>query len=103
MRGFNQSELIALGIAEKTLHRVWYGLKRSKNTVMQSHLNKKERKDNLKNAFEVQNFSTDILSKRVLLIDDIMTTGETLNEACLALRRKGFKQIEAIVLSRGTK
>lgn len=98
-RGYNQSLLISrqlakeLGIAEKS--RL---LERVKNTRSQSLLkNRSERYLNVKDAFIVNN-SEQIINKTVLLVDDISTTGFTLEECAGALKKAGaIKVIGAVI------
>ena len=101
-RGYNQAELIArqigksLGILvdEKVLVR-------SVNTAPQKELNDKERTKNTKNAFQVTH--NIVKYKRVLLVDDIYTTGATLDACSDALTNAGAAQIyfAAVCIGRG--
>ena len=80
-RGYNQSVMIAQGITEKTGIPIGKGfLVRSVNTATQTHKSKEERWQNVKDIFEVQH-AEQLEGKHVLLIDDVLTTGATL-EAC---------------------
>ena len=80
-RGYNQSMMIARGISEITGIPIGEKfLVRSVNTATQTHKTKEERWKNVKDIFEVQH-SERLESKYVLLIDDVLTTGATL-EAC---------------------
>jgi len=89
-RGFNQAELIAKGFCQTTGYNLQkQGLKRQKETQPMFDLNPQEREENLKNAFIVD----DILSRHhsnlpILLIDDIYTTGTTVQEAVKVLKAK---------------
>lgn len=86
-RGFNQSYLIAWGfLGKKPKNNI---LKRIIDTKPQTELSKKERWENVKNAFLVEK---DLKEKSILLIDDVMTTGATLNFASKALKEKGAKK-----------
>ncbi len=80
-RGYNQSEWIAKGISE-TLNKPLsvHHLKRNLHTSTQTKKNRFERWKNVENIFEVSK-SDELIGKHVLLIDDIVTTGSTL-EAC---------------------
>lgn len=98
-RGYNQSELIAKEISKiikvpiqsKILFKV-------KNTVPQSTLNKKEREENAKGAYEVKN-SSKLMNKKILIIDDIYTTGNTVNECANMLIKNGIKKSNIGVLT----
>ena len=98
-RGYNQSELIAkeiskiikLPIANKILYK-------TKNTVPQSSLNKKQREENAKGVYKADNI-TRIGNKKILLVDDIYTTGNTVNECANILIQKGIKRTDIGVLT----
>lgn len=80
-RGYNQSLMIAQGIAEVTDIQIGDGfLVRSVNTATQTHKNKEERWQNVKDIFELRHPER-LEGKYVLLIDDVLTTGATM-EAC---------------------
>ena len=103
-RGFNQAEIIAHLIAERQKLKLAQNLLiRQKNTKTQSELAKKERYVNIKDAFEL-NPRIDIKTlksiKYVLLIDDIWTSGNTLNECCKVLKRKGVREVWGLTLAR---
>ena len=86
-RGYNQVELIArkLGITyeSKTLIK-------QKNIVSQSELNRIQRKQNIKGAFKLVN-EEKIKNKKILLLDDIYTTGSTVKECCKTLKNARTK------------
>ena len=70
-----------------------------KNTKTQSLLNLEERKNNLKGCFEVMN--KDLLeNKKVLLVDDIYTTGTTVKECILQLNKGKPKEINIFIVAR---
>lgn len=99
-RGFNQAELIAkkLGL-ELGIPISSDTLLRTKNTSPQKELNDQDRKSNLKNAFQV--VKNDIKSKKILLIDDIYTTGSTLDAAASALLHHGAEKVYFLSISIG--
>lgn len=81
-RGYNQSEIIARGASEITGIPVLSNLiERKQNTRSQTSMNRQDRFDNMAAAFMIRNSSVDLTEKKVLLIDDVVTTGATL-EAC---------------------
>lgn len=99
-RGFNQAALIAAGVARQLklpLHRD--ELLRVRNTAPQASLGHEERWRNVRGAFEVAP-SAGIAEQRIALIDDVMTTGATLDAAARALKRAGAARVEAWVVAR---
>ena len=98
-RGYNQSKLIAkeiskiinIPIAENILYKI-------KNTVPQSSLNKKQREENAKGVYKGINI-TKLHNKKILIIDDIYTTGNTVNECAKILIQKGIKRRNIGVLT----
>ena len=98
-RGFNQSELLAVELAERIQKRCSAkNLKRIRETIPQSSLSVKERKENIKNAFALEN-PHEIQQKTILLIDDIFTTGTTINECARVLYENGAKAVFSFCLS----
>lgn len=98
-RGYNQASLIARPIS-RNLH-IPYKLRaisRAKETSSQVGLNAKEREQNVLNAFEGDLEINQ--NKSVLVIDDITTTGSTLNECAKALRNSGAKKVYCFTLAR---
>lgn len=71
-------------------------LKRFKKTTFQYKLNKNERKNNVENAFKV---CININMLKILLVDDIFTTGSTLNECAKLLKSHGASQVDCFVLA----
>jgi len=95
-RGFNQSVLLAELLAkEKGLSLDKFVLKRIKNTVSQTGFSRKERNKNLKNAFQVSKKGK-IEGRNILLVDDVRTTGTTLNEAKKTLLRAGARSVRTL-------
>jgi competence protein ComFC len=98
-RGYNQSWFIAQGILGLTTIELKENiLKRRRNTLSQTNLTRKERQENVQNAFELSDKYT-VQGKSVLLIDDVVTTGATLNEGAQHLKRMGAKKVFALALS----
>jgi ComF family protein len=85
MRGFNQSDLLASGFATTP-----DALRRTRPTLPQAGLNREQRLQNLKGAFEA---SAEVAGKRVLLIDDVVTSGQTARECAKALRAEGAVEV----------
>jgi competence protein ComFC len=99
-RGFNQSEILAEGVSRVIDVPVSKDiLKRKRNTKDQTHLNVQQRKENVEGAFAVIH-PDKIIGKRVILVDDVMTTGVTLNECAKMLLQAGAKVIFAVTLAK---
>jgi ComF family protein len=98
-RGFNQSQILAEGISEVTnLPLIKDILKRKKNTQDQTYLNAQQRKENVRGAFVVTQPER-IVGKQVILVDDVITTGATLNECARMLLNARAKKIFAVTLA----
>lgn len=101
-RGFNQSEIIARPIADQLGARLEGNvLKRVRRTSDQTGLNADQRRENMRKAFEVIDANR-VHSKRVLLVDDVTTTGATLEEAATELRLAGCRNVYAAVIALAT-
>lgn len=99
-RGYNQSELIILELGKKVnIQVVTNILYKIRNTKQQSKLNKEQRKNNLKNAYKVKN-SENIKNKKVLIFDDIYTTGGTVEECAKVLKVAGAYEIGVLTLAK---
>jgi ComF family protein len=94
-RGYNQSEYIARGIRTVTRKPVLtHGIRRIKNTVTQTHLTAEERKKNMADAFTCSN-DVKIRGKKILLVDDVITTGATIEESADVLKKCGAARVVA--------
>lgn len=99
-RGFNQSEEILKEVSVRLGIPVYPELViRQKRTVPQKILNEKGREKNLKNAFKIADNSVKL--KRVLFLDDIYTTGSTIDALALTLQKAGIEEIFSICLCIG--
>lgn len=99
-RGYNQSLLIAKEIAKQTnLLLIEDCLLKTKNIIEQSKLNKEDRENNIKGVYELKNKQI-IDNKKVLLIDDIYTTGSTVNECSKILRKGNVAKIGVLTLAK---
>ncbi|MGD8244644.1 MAG: ComF family protein [Anaerolineae bacterium] len=98
-RGFNQAALLAQQLS-KRVHLALDGhtLVRQRATASQVELNTEERKENVRDAFRCTTGA--LVDSRVLLIDDVCTTGSTLEACAVALRDGGAKSVQALTLSR---
>ena len=98
-RGFNQADLLARPLAEATSLVYSPGaLRRTRSTLPQFELGASERWENLRSSFEAE--SSAVNGKKVLLVDDIMTTGATLDAAAIALRESGAMDVYGLTLAR---
>jgi len=101
MRGHNPSAILARQISAALLTPILHPLKRSKATQSQQSLNKEQRKQNVRKAFTLNpNVQASIKGKRILLVDDVLTTGATANEAAKVLKRFGAKSVIVACIAR---
>jgi len=97
-RGFNQAELI-FRLWSETRGYFWLNaLERIRPTAPQYQLHVNERRKNMKGAFVVK-YGEALTGKRILLVDDILTTGSTLRECAVVLKKAGAAEIQALVLA----
>jgi ComF family protein len=98
-RGYNQSLELAKGVAAKLGVRALPGaLRKVRRTAPQNELSATERQTNLKDAFAADERM--VAGKNVLVVDDVMTTGSTLEEAARVLLRAGACRVEVLALAR---
>ncbi len=97
-RGFNQSEILAFALA-KNLEGPFLknALKRVRKTKSQIGLSKKERVENVLEAFKVNGAIPD---GKIFLVDDVFTTGSTLEECAKELKKAGAKEVWGVVLAK---
>ena len=107
-RGFNQAYLLVrdwkqiaenLNIGLSNIRIDTDVLTRSRWTDPQTGLDRKKRMTNIKNAFSVRD-ETIIKNKRILLVDDVYTTGATVNECAKALLRCNAEYVDVLTLAR---
>ncbi len=98
-RGYNQSELIAYAAAKLADLPYAQPLKRSHYTRSQTMLSRENRKKNLHGAFRVTNPKA-VKDKKVILVDDVFTTGSTLHEAAKELKAAGASKVAAITVAK---
>ncbi len=100
-RGFNQAEEIAKELAEfLKIPLISNCLIKIKETSPQIELTDEARKENVKGAFLVKN-KNQISGKKILLVDDVYTTGSTMEECARVLKESGVKEVVGIVIARG--
>lgn len=98
-RGYNQTELITQIIEEKSKIKNENILVKTKNTKTQSLLKNEDRKKNIENAFDIKNAEL-VKNKKVILFDDIFTTGATVNEISKLLKNSGAKNVFVLVIAK---
>jgi ComF family protein len=103
LRGFNQSELIAHSAVchlDRARFRVRKGiLRRVRPTVSQTGLTRHQRRENVRGAFVVAK-PDQLRDRTVVLIDDVYTTGTTLNECARVLRKAGAREVVVATVAR---
>ena len=100
-RRFNQSAILAMEVSRRTgIEEALVSLVRTKKTVSQVGLTIEERRLNMAGAFVVPDLRrADIAGRRVLLIDDVITTGATINAAARALKAGGAVRVDVLALA----
>ena len=101
-RGFNQSDLLARELSRRTGMPVLHAARRRRNTSSQAGLTNAQRRDNVRGAFSVPQPGV-VRGKSLLLIDDVMTTGSTVNACAAALRRAGAARVSVLTLARAAR
>ncbi len=99
-RGYNQALLIAREIAAHARLPVLDVLLRVRKTQTQTHFNRRERMRNLRGAFRLR-AGVDVRDKRLLLVDDVLTTGSTMDECARVLAEAGAGPAHALAVARG--
>ncbi len=98
-RGFNQSRVLAVKVSVEFGIPFADALEKTRATRPQNELSREKRLINLKDAFKVRDAK--ISNKNILLIDDVMTTGATLDECSRTLLESGVKSVRCLTLARG--
>jgi len=96
-RGFNQAEILARYICEKNGNELFIGLKRRDDRRHLAKLNKVNRADKIRGSF----YLDEKLETDVIIVDDIITTGATIEEAAQTLKASGAKKIYGLILAKG--
>ncbi len=101
-RGYNQSELVAREIGKRFNCVISTSLlDRTVDTPSQTQFNRKDRYRNLRNAFSINPKGKIESSQRYILVDDVFTTGSTLNACASVLRKAGAKQVDVLTIGHG--
>jgi ComF family protein len=104
-RGYNQADLLARALGDMiSLPVVTTGFKRVRHTQPQTSLNAVDRRDNVQGAFLCQSRRDNtIVGRRVVVIDDVCTTGSTLEACSLALKAAGASTVWGFTLARANR
>ncbi len=97
-RGYNQAELLCKEISKETGFAYADLLEKTADTEHQAKLNRNERLTNLKNTFKVRNTAL-VENKRIVLIDDVLTTGATAETVSAALKKAGAAKVYVLTVS----
>ena len=99
-RGYDQSELISRDLT-KNIKELEFenAIQKTKNNLRQSLLSKEQRKQNVQNAYKLTNIEK-IKDKKIILFDDIYTTGNTVNECAKILKQNGAKEIIVLTIAK---
>lgn len=97
-RGFNQAQLLARGVGKRTSLPVYRTLRKIRRTPPQAGLSAREREKNLHGAFSLIKSGTG--KGRILLVDDIYTTGATVQECSQILRSGGYESVYVLTVAR---
>jgi ComF family protein len=97
-RGFNQSDLLARSIARRSGVPLLHPLRRRRATRVQAGLSKTRRRENVAGAFAAR--AGAVQGLRILLVDDVMTTGATASACAHALKRAGARSVALLTLAR---
>ena len=100
-RGYNQSELLAAYVADALkIPKNFQILKKIHKTRPQVQFSGKKRRENLKNSFKICK-NADVLGKTFVVVDDVTTTGATLNECARILKVAGARKVWGLVVAKG--
>jgi len=101
-RGYNQAEILADYIAQRLkFPKNFQILKKSKFTKTQVTVSGRKRRANLKNSFVFTGLKDTIKNKTIVIVDDVTTTGTTLNECAKVLREAGARRVWGLVIAKG--
>ena len=99
-RGYNQSYLLAKAIAKKTgINLEKNCLFKTKNIIEQSKLNKEDRMKNIQGVYELRNYKN-LKNKKIIILDDIYTTGSTVNECCRILKEANPNKLGVLTIAK---
>ncbi|MDP2641609.1 MAG: hypothetical protein Q8P39_03750 [Candidatus Yanofskybacteria bacterium] len=105
-KGFNQAKLIAQDMEKKCAGKVVSLLARTKDTKSQTKLTRLKRKENVKGVFaeskalQLPKWHVGNFPARVVLVDDVWTTGATMQECCRVLKKAGVREVWGFTIAR---
>jgi ComF family protein len=99
-REFNQAEVLCRELARKNNLAFCEALERLRYTVTQTHFDRRRRMQNLRDAFGLRR-NAPVQGKELLLVDDVLTTGSTLDECARVLLAAGARSVRALTVARG--
>jgi ComF family protein len=98
-RGYNQADVIGARVGGACRVPVVHAVRRTRDTETQTHLSQARRRENMRGAFALRRAARRIRGKHVLVVDDVMTTGETLRAVARVLRAVEPASLCALVLA----
>jgi len=101
-RGYNQALKLAEGLSDIYGWKLIKNIKRNKNTIPQVNFARKDRLKNVKGVFCFIGKKEEIENKKILLVDDVCTTGATIDQCARELKNNGAALVDGLVLVRGT-
>ncbi len=101
-RGYNQSSIFAKNIAKSfDIKYIDKALIKVKNNYPQSSLKKENREENVKNTYKMnEKYVNNIINKKVLIVDDIFTTGNTVNECAHIIKKNGSNIVGVLTIAK---
>jgi ComF family protein len=106
-RRYNQSALLCISLLKLLPHKPIYApyiLRRKRHTLSQGHKTISQRQENIEGAFIVpERYKNQLKGKTVVLVDDVMTTGATIQECSRTLKEAGCKKVYVLTIARAVK
>ena len=99
-RGFNQASELAALLSRRCAVPVNAALQRIRYTTTQTRLDREQRMENLRGAFRVRQ-TADVQNRHLLLVDDVFTTGSTVDECARVLRQADAASVRVVTVARG--
>jgi len=99
-RQFNQAKELAKILQRRTAAPLLDCLKRVRKTTTQTQFDRAERMENLRNAFKMRD-NRSVEGKNLILVDDVFTTGSTVDECARVLKKAGANSVRVLTVARG--